>query len=87
MSGTRKSPSLYVNTKKRCDSNTGLPVGLEDIETATSRHITATIVLDRRKTFSRSYGKNSRFKRTRKEAIKLCNSWRENEIKYKLSKQ
>jgi hypothetical protein len=83
MDGTRASPSLYVNAKKRCDATTDLPVGLEDIETATSRHITATVVLSRRKTFSRSYGKNSRFKRTREEAIKLCKSWRDNEIKTK----
>ena len=83
MDGTRKSPSLYVNAKKRCDSTSDLPVGLVDIETATSRHITATVVLSMRKTFSRSYGKNSRFKRTRKEAVKLCKSWRDNEIKNK----
>lgn len=81
----RKKPIPYINNKKRVDSIQDLPVGLMNIKTSTADHITATVVLNgNRKTFSRSYGQNSRFKRTRVEAIKSCREWRESEIKLAL---
>lgn len=83
----RKKPIEYINKKKRCDDKSGLPVGLENIKTGSADHITATVVLcGVRKTFSRSYGKQSRFKRTKKNAILLCQQWRIEKIKQALIK-
>ena len=77
----RKKPVPYINNKKRCDAVQDLPVGLENIKTDASDHITATVVLNgQRKTFSRSYGKQSRFKLTKDQAIKKCVDWRALEI-------
>lgn len=78
-----------MNTTKRCDSKTDLPVGLLDKKTRRvvgnepykimiDRAIVAVMVINGKvKNYQRSYGEI----RTRLQAVKLCTTWRNKQVK------